>query len=586
MASYFERSRSLRLASCLSLYLTAFAIEAQQKTADDEKNRETSIENLWNINSYQSDYAPQISPNGRYLIFQSNRPGYRNSYNIWMSENKTYHKSKARAAWSKVVPLRFPFPNPVSGAAPPEGVGEKSSFFTINTDAFEGAPALLYRALFPRQIFFTSYRSAQNKRGGFAALNIYHSYYRDQKWQPPIHLSALNSKFNDRMPSLPHQGDILYFSSDRPGGYGGYDIWFSSMDTKGRWQTPRNAGPYVNSAAHESAPSISPDGKLLFFSSDRAGGLGHYDLYFSRAAKGGGWGEARNLGRPFNSRWDDEYFSITQDAHWAYFCSDRKSLQARKDSFDLYRVRLPLWLYHEVDVLFRAQIIDGSSQEILGLEASVSISSAKEAIVRTSKIFHRPYFRSRPVNNFERHLSSGYLYKVRISAPGFLPKELQLDYRAKLPQSKIDSHKIVLYKKRDRGSDSFSGKPGSQGNCIKEELACLQYIRIYFDSDSSRIRQQEREKISALLAILRANPFAHVRIEGHTDSTHTVSYNRRLSLARVKSVLSEIQAMAKNNINLQRFQLQGYGASRPAIAEKTKEDRAKNRRVEFALIQP
>ena len=179
-----------------------------------------------------------------------------------------------------------------------------------------------------------------------------------------------------------------------------------------------NLGPRLNTRYNESAPTLSPSGKTLFFSSDRPGGFGHYDLYFSRN-NGYLWGKPENLGAPFNSSRDEEYISLTRDGLWAYFASDRRNLEA-KGRFDIYRAAVPERLREPVGILFSALILDGRSRLPLGVEATVKIHYEKETKVGRSRVFQKTP-PSEIYSNYDVTLDSGRAYTVEFSAPGFYP---------------------------------------------------------------------------------------------------------------------------------------------------------------------
>ncbi|MDH5656987.1 MAG: hypothetical protein OEZ34_13820, partial [Spirochaetia bacterium] len=398
-------------------------------------------ENLNLPNWSGNDYAPNISPDGQFLIFQSDRAGYHDSNNLWISINKNYRNIAGDADWTPVIPLRFPYLDNATRTMkivrPAGTLGKPDGAFSINTDGFEGMSSIRYSNYEPVEIFFTSKKEIPSGRDGYSGLNIYSSQFINERWTAPSHLNTVNSHFDDRMPAVSQDGNHLYFSSNRPGGYGGSDIWYSVRNVStGVWEPAVNAGESVNSSYNEISPSVSEDG-MLFFSSDRPAGFGHYDLYYSRTGE-----NAKNLGMPFNSEHDDEYFSITHDGFWAYFSSDRDHPYAA-GGMDLYRAVVPANLRGRVNVIFTGVILDGSTKKPLGLDATIKVDYEKETIVETSSIFQRDPGH-KIVNNFKINLLSGRQYAVEISAPGFHPQKLILDYRGNVPSGKTDRRTIQL----------------------------------------------------------------------------------------------------------------------------------------------
>ena len=585
-ASTHSSSKKRFVLFCLYLLLPTANV-AQPKEfylIHSQAQGQLKAENLQAVNSYHHDYSPQISPDGRYLLFQSDRPGYLEGHNLWISNNRNYQNPLGKADWSKPKPLFFPLPASfkLSEWYPTEldrtEALSASSYFSVNTDNFEGAFALHYANGLPKALYFSSLRkqtgldpeNGNEDRDGFAGLNIYYTFFVNQRWTTVSHLNTINSQFNDRMPSLGPRGDYMVFSSNRPGGYGSYDLWVSRYDLQSNnWSRPVNAGGMINTPYDESAPCLSPDGKLLFFSSNRPGGKGYYDLYVSRNNKQRNWQKPELLGEPFNSEDDDEYFTISHDGYWAYFSSDRQSLN-RKDGFDIYRLRLPQSLHQAVDVLFTGQVLDVSSQQKMGIEATIHILFEKESRVITSKIIRNfTITDTKPKNNFETKLKSGRIYRVTFSAPGFIPQEIQLDYRGNLLAGKIDRHIIALQKLK------------SNTDCYNDNPTCLHKIKIYFNFNQSTILQSELSKISQVIRILQKNPRVKLSIMGHADSIGTQAYNQWLSKRRAESVFTLLK---EKGIVTDRLTIQSYGFLQPAVKKETEQNRHLNRRVEFHIL--
>jgi len=380
------------------------------------------------------DYAPFISPDGRYLIYQSDRPAPFEASNLWYSINENSSDRLGPATWTVPRPLRFPLEGLPSATMQTAG-----GYFECNSDGFEGMPFVLFDKGTPVEIFFTSAVDSRTGRSGFAGLNLYSSRYLNDRWEIPEHLTLINSEFDERMPALSPDGRKLFFSSNRPGGYGGFDIWYSERDlTTGRWAPPVNAGSAINTAADENAPSLVDD--LLVFSSNRSGGLGHFDLY-SSYWDGERWSTPANLGAPFNSPHDDEYFSVTGDRAWVYFTSDRSNLKAPGE-MDLYRASFPERLRTIFTVLFTGQVIDGTTRKLLGVEATLTIQSAEEKrVIRSQPFIKNP---GELTDNFAIELKTGRYHKVTVTAPGFHPATLELDYLGNIPARRIDRHTIAL----------------------------------------------------------------------------------------------------------------------------------------------
>ncbi|HRP70657.1 MAG TPA: hypothetical protein PLY93_14115 [Turneriella sp.] len=182
-------------------------------------------------------------------------------------------------------------------------------------------------------------------------------------------VEELNTNYQDRMPSIAADGKFLFFSSDRPGGQGGDDIWVSQYDdTNKKWGAPQNLKG-INTAASEITPSIHSDGITLYYSSNKKGGVGGYDIYFTQSKArlknpdteelfSGGWSPSLNLGKPFNSEFDDEYPTVTATGKRVYFTSNRPEGHG---SFDVYWANVPDFARPLVRTRLKGSVFAGTS---------------------------------------------------------------------------------------------------------------------------------------------------------------------------------------------------------------------------------
>ncbi|MBN8220174.1 MAG: PD40 domain-containing protein [Spirochaetes bacterium] len=280
------------------------------------------------INSAANEEAPFITPDEKYLFFQSDRQSSQGNDNndLWFGRNPAKKKGKSPVTFQK-----------------PENVG-----LPVNSDEFDGQPAL--RVLAPQEIEMVFASTAAQGRSGPGLTNLYYSIWRNGKWLEPVPIAELNTDYHDRMPALSTDGRFLFFSSDRPGGKGGDDIWVSERDSAtGEWREAQNLAA-INSEASEITPALNAEGTALFFASDLAGGMGGYDLYSSETVikiadiKTGAlqiaesaWSKPKNIGAPFNSAAHDISPSFTARGNKIYFASDRLG---GIGGFDIYRASL------------------------------------------------------------------------------------------------------------------------------------------------------------------------------------------------------------------------------------------------------
>ncbi len=245
-----------------------------------------------NINSLYTEHSPIYDKDNQLLLFTSRRKVDKNSVlykdqqydeNIFYSEYNTITDQWSPARPVKVVDTLF---------------NEASC------------------SLNPDNKILILYKDDGNGNLYWAKL-INGRWTKLHKFPRPI-----NTNNSENHGSITSDGKILYFSSDRPGGFGGMDIWMTKLQNDGTWTKPINLGPNINTAADEDAPYITPDGKHLYFASNGHNSLGGYDIFVSEKDEFGQWGQAQGLPYPINTIYDDIFF-YPVDSSTAFFASNR-----------------------------------------------------------------------------------------------------------------------------------------------------------------------------------------------------------------------------------------------------------------------
>jgi len=187
---------------------------------------------------------------------------------------------------------------------------------TVNSANLEAEPAWI-QSTYP-ELYFSS-----NRAGGQGSTDLWISWYQSGSWSAPSNLSTVvNTAYGEGEPFPVVIGGQtrVFFSSNRAGGYGGYDLYMTTY--AGGWGTPVNLGAGVNTAAYEYGVAVTADGLTMYFGSDRSGGYGGYDLYRATYA-GGSWGSVQNLGAAVNTAYSEAHPGVTTDGQKLYFDSDR-----------------------------------------------------------------------------------------------------------------------------------------------------------------------------------------------------------------------------------------------------------------------
>jgi len=345
------------------------------------------------INSPYTEYTPYITPDEKILFFESDRPGgvgLNGDYDLWFSVNRTPQA-------------------PVPSFGLPANLGEP-----VNTTGFDGLPSVRILGEESFELYFTSF--ASNGRTGSMDANIYYTEYFQGKWSKPVEVPLINSDFHDRMPSISADGHYLFFSSNRPGGYGKDDIWVSEYDTKlERWGKPINLGESVNTPSSEISPSIHVDGITLYFSSNRQGGAGAYDIYVTQMLMKQIWKKPQNIGYPYNSLQDDEYPTVLKSGQYMYFASNRPGGEG---GFDIYRAKIPEFAKPMVLVKLRGFALEKNSAKAIDATIHVEGPFGKYDISNHM-----------PDGSYELDFINNNLYEVTVSAPGYNNETFIFDTR-------------------------------------------------------------------------------------------------------------------------------------------------------------
>jgi len=365
-------------------------------------------------------------------------------------------------------------------------------------------------------------------------------------WSNVTRLEINSANYSIKNPTVSCDGELIYFSSDMPGGYGNFDIYKGELDSLGNVNNIKNLGQKINTEGQEMFPYVCCD-KILYFSSDAHLGLGGLDVFYTKPIDGK-WTNPRNVGIPVNSNADDFAFILTEECEDGFVSSNRSG---GKGSDDIYAVKklLPL-----CDILFTANIIDSKTKE--------SISSATTSISDNTGIIDNTKITS------EKGLAEFMLecedeIQLMVSKTGYESKMLDLKF------SDIDPPVLDVYL-----------------NPIEEIIVEEKIILnpIYFDFDKSNITNKAAFELDKLVAIMEKYPDMVIRAESHTDARGPASYNRGLSDRRAKSTA---QYVISKGISEERIGGVGKGEDEPKVDCSqgcSKEEHAQNRRSEFIIV--
>jgi outer membrane protein OmpA-like peptidoglycan-associated protein/tetratricopeptide (TPR) repeat protein len=361
-----------------------------------------------------------------------------------------------------------------------------------------------------------------------------------EKWGNSTPLPFNSTEYSVGNPSLSKDGKTLYFASDMPGGLGGIDIWKVSIATDGTFGTPQNLGSKVNTEGDESFPFITEDNQTLYFASKGRQGFGGYDVFAHTLATA----ETTNLGAPVNSSQDDFAFSYYKERELGFVSSNRN---AGVDN--IFKVT-PLC---KVEVA--AVITDAKTGKPLS-NAKVSVMDAKKNVITSE--------RTTADGKASLYVICDQEYSVQASADGYEPATQPI----KVAKEKRTDVSIAL-------------------NPIEVIITETEVILppIFFEFDKSNITEEGANVLNKLVEVMKANPNMVILAKSHTDNRGSDRYNLRLSDRRAQST---VQYLISQGISKDRISGKGMGESEPKhnCGENcTEEQHAENRRSEFLIVK-
>ena len=473
------------------------------------------------INTIDDEYWPSITADGQTLMFTRQPNPVTNPSFKGIVQEDFYISYLTAGIWQKAF----------NAGAP------------LNTDQNEGAQTLSSNGDY---MFFT----ACNRPGGIGNCDLYFSAFKNGKWTEPSNLgSPVNTKHWESTPSVSADGRTLFFSSSRPGGFGGKDIWMTRLNEKNLWTEPVNPGPNINTDGDEMSPFIHFDGKTLYFASDGRIGMGGFDLFITRLQEDSTWSTPKNLGYPINTYNDETGLIIESGGQKAYYSSVRDKSKGKDIfSFNLYESARP----NPVSYM-KGKVYDKETGGLLKAEYElINLSTGKVMMKNITD----------DSGNFLVCLPSGYNYGINVIKPGYLFYSENFMLAGIHTVSEPFIKKIVL-------------SPAKVGE--KMQLA-----NVFYEVASWQLKQESISELNNLVSLLKENKNLVMEIGGYTDSTGSEQYNITLS---EKRALSVVNFLIKNGIATERLKYKGYGNKSPLGDNVTIEGRKMNRRTEANILE-
>ncbi|MFY9309448.1 MAG: OmpA family protein [Bacteroidia bacterium] len=423
----------------------------------------------------------------------------------------------------------------------------------INTPGNEGSPALSADG---RILFFVACEEQRGlgygpNRQGYGSCDVFYSAKVGNSWTRPYNLGEpVNSNLWETQPSFCSDGKTFYFVSNRAGGMGDADIWYSTLNEDGSWGTPINIGRKINTSGREESVCIHPDGKTLYFSSNGHIGMGKLDIYVVRKDAAGEWGTPVNLGYPINTYRNENSLLVNGAGNIAYFASSR---DGGMGGLDLYQFELPKEVRPETITYVKGKVYDAKTKQPLGAHFElIDLETAKQVIVSDANSGNGEFLVTLPIErNYALNVSqSGYLfYSENFSLKGLVDKSKP--FLMDVPMVSIDTGSVVELK------------------------------NVFFETAKFDLKPESKVELDKLVSFLTFNKTLRIQLSGHTDNVGDKKSNQLLSQNRAKAVYDYLAA---HGIDAKRLTFVGYGDTRPKVPNDSDANRAINRRTEFKVV--
>ncbi|MEQ8364536.1 MAG: OmpA family protein [Cyclobacteriaceae bacterium] len=398
-----------------------------------------------------------------------------------------------------------------------------------------------------RTLIFTSCLG----RRGYGNCDLFYSRKVGDEWSFPTNIGPeINSSAWESQPSLSADGRVLYFISDRRGGIGGRDIYVSRKTADGNWSNAEVMPQPINTPFDEISPFIHVNGRTLFYATNGKPGFGGFDI-FRAELNDDKWEMPVNFGSPVNDHEDQFSLFITADGKRGYYSHEDGT---RENSARLYEMTIP----EELQIAYRSNFVKGVVKDRktgLPLQSHIELFDLKKdelvSVVESDSVS----------GQYLMVLTTGSDYALYVSSDEYLFQSLNFNYEDNLNPDPVIID--ILLDKAEMGATAVLNN-------------------IFFDFDQYELKDKSLTELNKVIRLLNDKPSIHVEIGGHTDSDGSASYNKQLSLKRAQSVVSYL---VEKGINRARLSEMGYGADHPIRPNDSDENKQANRRIEFKIIQ-
>jgi outer membrane protein OmpA-like peptidoglycan-associated protein len=464
------------------------------------------------VNSAKADYGPTIGNLDYLLLFTSKRNSHLQAIERTYDED-LFFTTRIDGQWT-----------------------EAQEFKTINTRYNEGSACLSKDG---KLLYFARCNSPDSHGN----CDIFVAELKaDSTWGNVKNLGTnINTTAWDSHPSLSHSGDTLFFSSDRIGGFGLTDIYYSIRNKKGEWQKAQNAGPVINTRGSEVSPFFHHKFDVLYFSSNgQPLNFGNFDIYKSYFDNKN-WREPKNIGPLVNGPGSEYYFTIDSESSHLYYA---RSAEDDMNNLDLHSFPVPMEAQPEAVANLHGSLINSETKKpFKGIVSVIDLDNGVEVAPK--------YLR--PDGSFDFQLINKRNYLLIIQGEDFFRIE------------------EIFFMDGDM-------EINRETEPIESKIA---FKSLEFENGKADILPAMHNDLNKLANFLIDHPNMKLNISGHTDSQGSEDSNLRLSQARADAIKAYL--IYEFKINASRIDAHGYGSSKPIVQEESDDHRKLNRRVEFEI---
>lgn len=423
-------------------------------------------------------------------------------------------------------------------------------FTGINTPRNEAAQSISADGRF---LVFTTCNRAED----YGSCDLYFSERIGERWTEPRNIGApINTPEWESQPSISPNGRALYFTRARPKGQGVRNLWVSYRKADGSWTEPVQLN--INTPFNESGPCMHPDGKTLYFSSDGYPGMGDQDLFVTRKQPDGNWSEPQNLGYPINTSDKEESVAVSLSGKLAYLASDRPEGYG---SMDIYTFSLHEAVRPSPVTYVRGRVFDAETKKSLPAQVWLA-NSAQDSLGFSVQTDQK--------GRFLLCLPLGTSYALRVDKNHYFFYSDHFDLQE---GSREEPFEIEI---------PLRPIPTPNAELPSDEPPTPIVLRnVFFEPTSAALEGRSKSELLQLTKLLENNPTMRIQINGHTDNVGTAEENLALSQARAESVR---QFLINQGIDANRLKAKGFGESKPIASNETKAGRALNRRTTFVPL--